>query len=173
MDSTIYFEVFVLIDILFGDVFRDDAIGLPLFGTLIAYLRKGHPDVGIIAAPALGETVYASTGKGCWYRKDGHAPNRIQTSGTTNLTDAVVRATGLELTNMDPHQPNPSVNLSNLHRNAKRFRWSGDCINYSLLCQGRIDAALDPGCTPGTSPRLHPASAKQAEQSRHSMAMKM
>jgi histidinol-phosphatase len=51
------------------------AIGLPLFGTLIAYLRSGEPCVGVIGAPALGETVYAATGEGCWYRRDGAARN--------------------------------------------------------------------------------------------------
>ncbi len=124
------------------------AVGLPLFGTLIGYLRKGQPAIGIIATPALGETVYASIGSGCWYRKDSREPERIQTSGATRLTEAVVRATGLETTNMDPRQPDPSVNLGNLFRQAMRFRWGGDCINYSLLCQGRIDVALDP--------RMHP-----------------
>jgi histidinol-phosphatase len=132
------------------------AIGIPLFGTLIGHLRKGQPAIGIIAAPALGETVHASTGSGCWYRKDGHEPKRIQTSATTKLSDAVVVATGLELTNMDPHHPNPSVNLSNLYRQAKRFRWSGDCINYSLLCQGRIDVALDPRMNPWDIAALAP-----------------
>jgi len=124
------------------------AVGLPLFGTLIGYLRRGQPAVGIIAAPALGETVYASTGNGCWYRKDNALPKRIQTSATTALSDAVIRATGLEFTNLDPNHHEFSVNLANLYRQAKRFRWGGDCINYSLLCQGRIDVALDP--------RMHP-----------------
>ena len=45
------------------------AIGLPLFGTLIGYLRRGEPRVGVVGAHALGETVYAATGQGCWYQR--------------------------------------------------------------------------------------------------------
>src|SRR5215471_20451034 len=47
------------------------AIGLPLFGTLIGYLNRGEPRVGVIGAHALGETVYAAAGHGCWYHRDG------------------------------------------------------------------------------------------------------
>jgi fructose-1,6-bisphosphatase/inositol monophosphatase family enzyme len=49
---------------------------------------------------------------------------------------------------MDPRNPNPSVCFSRLYRQARRFRWSGDCINYALLCQGRVDVALDPRMNP-------------------------
>lgn len=42
------------------------AIGLPIFGTLIAYLEGGEPQVGVIHFPAMGETVYAAKGSGCW-----------------------------------------------------------------------------------------------------------
>jgi histidinol-phosphatase len=44
---------------------------------------------------------------------------------------------------MDPRHPAAGVRLSQLYRKARRFRWSGDCINYALLCQGTVDVALD------------------------------
>lgn len=40
------------------------AIGLPLFGTLIGFVRRGEACVGVIGAHALGETVYAAAGQG-------------------------------------------------------------------------------------------------------------
>src|ERR1700745_165018 len=40
------------------------AMGLPLFGTLIGYVRRGAPGVGVIGAHALRETVYAAAGQG-------------------------------------------------------------------------------------------------------------
>src|SRR5579863_733443 len=60
------------------------AMGLPLFGTLIAYLHRGEACVGVIGAHALGETVYAATGHGCWYQRDGSAPERVRTSTVTD-----------------------------------------------------------------------------------------
>jgi histidinol-phosphatase len=124
------------------------AIGLPLFGTLIAYLRRGEACAGVIGAHALGETIYAASGQGCWYQKDGGTPRRVATSAVADLGDAFVVSTGLESTDLDPRDPKPSVRLSQLFRKARRFRWSGDCINYSLLCQGRIDVAIDPRMNP-------------------------
>jgi histidinol-phosphatase len=124
------------------------AIGLPLFGSLIAYLRRGEVCAGVIGAHALGETVYAAAGQGCWYRRDGNSPRRVWTSAITEPGDALVVCTGLELTDLDPRDPKPSVRLSHLFRTARRFRWSGDCINYALLCQGRIDVAIDPRMNP-------------------------
>jgi histidinol-phosphatase len=124
------------------------AIGLPLFGTLIAYLRNGEPCVGVIGAHALHETVYAAHGQGCWYKTHNGEPRRIQTSSVTDPTEAFIVSTAIEHTDLDPRDPKSSVGLSRLYKQARRFRWSGDCINYALLCQGRIDVALDPRMNP-------------------------
>jgi histidinol-phosphatase len=124
------------------------AIGLPLFGTLIAYLRRGQVFVGVIGAHALGETVYATSGQGCWLIRDGEEPKRLRTSAVTDPGDAFVISTGIQHTDMDPDDPAPAIGLSRLYRQARRFRWSGDCINYALVCQGRIDVAVDPRMNP-------------------------
>jgi histidinol-phosphatase len=124
------------------------AIGLPLFGTLIGYLHRGRPQVGVIGAHALGETVYAAAAHGCWYRRHGSEARQIRTSSVTDPVDAYVISTSIERTDLDPRHPNPSVRLSRLYNRARRFRWSGDCINYALLCQGRIDVAIDPRMNP-------------------------
>jgi histidinol-phosphatase len=124
------------------------AIGLPLFGTLIGYLRRGEACVGVIGAHALGDTVYAATGQGCWLQREGSRPQRVWTSAVADPAEAFVVSTALEHTDLDPRDPNPSVCLSRLYRQARRFRWSGDCINYALLCQGRVDVALDSRMNP-------------------------
>jgi len=124
------------------------AIGLPLFGTLIGYLRRGQPCVGVIAAPALGETISAAAGQGCWLRRGASEPQLLRTSTVTDPSQAVMVATGFERTDLDPRDPQPSLAFSRLYCQARRFRWSGDCINYSLLCQGRVDVALDPRMNP-------------------------
>ena len=38
--------------------------GVPLYTTLVAVLQNGEPQIGVIHAPALGETVYAAKGRG-------------------------------------------------------------------------------------------------------------
>jgi histidinol-phosphatase len=124
------------------------AIGLPLFGTLIGYLRRGEACVGVIGAHALGDTVYAAAGQSCWLQREGSSPQRLRTSAVADPAEAFVVSTALEHTDLDPRDPNPSICLSRLYRQARRFRWSGDCINYALLCQGRVDVALDPRMNP-------------------------
>jgi histidinol-phosphatase len=119
------------------------AIGLPLFGTLIGYVRRGVARVGVIGAHALHETVYAATGYGCWQQSDGGAPKRLWTSRVSDPAQAFVVSTSLEHTDIDPRDPTPAVRLSHLYRQVRRFRWSGDCVNYALLCQGSVDVALD------------------------------
>ncbi len=132
------------------------AVGLPLFGTLIGYLHRGEPSVGVIGAHALGETVFAAAGQGCWYRRDGSAPHRVRTSAVTDPAEAFVVSTAIEHTDLDPRDPNPAVCLSRLYRQVRRFRWSGDCINYALLCQGRIDVAFDSRMNPWDIAALAP-----------------
>jgi histidinol-phosphatase len=132
------------------------AIGLPLYGTLIGYLRRGQPVVGVIGAHALSETVYAATGRGCWYQREGSAAQRVRTSAVTELSKAFVVSTSIEHTDLDPRHPDPAICLSRLYSRAGRFRWSGDCVNYALLCQGRIDVAIDSRMNPWDIAALAP-----------------
>jgi histidinol-phosphatase len=120
------------------------AIGLPTFGTLIAYVHRGQPTVGVIGAHALGETVFATTGQGCWLQRGNADPQRLHTSDVTDPATAFMIAT------------EPTGRMAELRRHARRFRWSGDCINYMLLCQGRIDVALDPRMHPWDNAALAP-----------------
>jgi histidinol-phosphatase len=124
------------------------AIGLPLFGTLIAYVRDGVSSVGVVGMHALGETIYAARGQGCWHQWGERDRRRVWTSNVTDPHEAFVVSTGLEHTDLDPRDPSASVRLSRLYQHARRFRWSGDCVNYALLCQGSIDVALDPRMNP-------------------------
>jgi histidinol-phosphatase len=129
------------------------AIGLPLFGTLIGYIRDGVPRVGVVGMHALGETIYAARGQGCWHQWGERDRRRVWTSNVTDPQAAFVVSTELEHTDLDPRDPSSPgssnmIRLSRLYRHARRFRWSGDCVNYALLCQGSIDVALDPRMNP-------------------------
>src|SRR5262245_14873514 len=68
------------------------AVGLPIFGTLIGYLERGEPQVGVIHFPAMGETLYAVKGGGCWIRLRGGEPRPTRVSGVTDIAKAYISA---------------------------------------------------------------------------------
>jgi len=119
------------------------AVGLPIFGTLIGYLEKGEPQVGVIHFPALGETVYAAKDSGCWVRLGGAAPVRVHVSNTTSLANAYVSACSVNPSDMHPQPSGPAYKLSSLIPKTRRFRFISDCVQHALVAQGRIDAAID------------------------------
>lgn len=119
------------------------ALGLPLFGTLIAYAEHGEPLVGVIHFPVLGETVYAARGLGCWYRRRGEAATRVQVRATVPLAQAVVSASGVHASDILPPAGGRSYALTPLLRQAGKFRFCGDCMQHALVCRGSLHAAVD------------------------------
>jgi histidinol-phosphatase len=125
------------------------AAGLPIFGTLIAYLEGGEPQVGVIHFPAMGETVYAAKGSGCWIHVRGEAnPQRVRVSQTANISDAFISAGGTKPSDIEPPPTGPCVKLSSLILRPRKFRFISDCVQHALVAQGRIDAAIDPEMNP-------------------------
>lgn len=115
--------------------------GVPVFGTLIALLQEGKPVVGVIHFPALGETVAAARGLGCWFRSDAGTESRIQVRKPTPLAEASVSASGVH--GSDLRDDDPNYNLTAVIRAAGRFRFLTDCYQHALVCRGVIDAGID------------------------------
>jgi fructose-1,6-bisphosphatase/inositol monophosphatase family enzyme len=68
--------------------------GVPLYTTLVALLRDNEPVVGVIHAPAVGETVYAAKGGGCWQlRASDQSPLPAHVSKVAELSDTSVMTT--------------------------------------------------------------------------------
>jgi histidinol-phosphatase len=124
------------------------AVGLPIFGTLIGYLEDGEPQVGVIHFPAMGETVYAVKGQGCWARLRGGEPQRVKASGVTDLNRAFVSACSADPSDIVPPATGPVYRLSALIPKTRKFRFISDCVQHALVAQGRIDAAVDPIMNP-------------------------
>jgi len=124
------------------------AIGLPIFGTLIAYLEGGEPQVGVIHFPGFGETVYAAKGSGCWAQVHPDAPRRVRTSRVSEIAEAFISAGGSTPTDIHPVGDPPSFKLSSLIPKPRKFRFISDCVQHALVAQGRIDAAIDPVMNP-------------------------
>jgi histidinol phosphatase-like enzyme (inositol monophosphatase family) len=104
--------------------------GVPLYSTLLAYEDEHGPAIGVIDLPALGETVYAGRGLGCFCNgtparvndRDRVRGSYLMTSGFDGWTDdafAAVRASGMFM------------------------RTWGDGYGYALVATGRAEAMVD------------------------------
>lgn len=109
--------------------------GVPLFGTLVAVEIRGEPVVGVIHLPALGETIAAATGLGCWWNG-----RRARVSTTASLSDALVVTS-------DPASLQATGRRNGWDRLSDRAaaaRTWGDCYGYALVATGRADVMIDP-----------------------------
>jgi myo-inositol-1(or 4)-monophosphatase len=113
--------------------------GVPLYTTLIALLHHGTPVVGVIHAPAIGDTVAAAVGSGA-FDQNGSA---VSVSRCTAIEDAWFLTT-------DPH------NLVELYRDGgcglfadtAAVRTWADGYGYLLLARGDADVVIDPLMSP-------------------------
>jgi histidinol-phosphatase len=119
------------------------AIGVPLFGTLIGYVEDDEPVVGVAHFPALGETVFAAKGLGCWFKLRGETPRRVTVAAAVHLHQAFVSACGVTPSDVDPRSSTHVYRLSALIPKVRKFRFITDCLQHALVAQGRIDAAID------------------------------
>lgn len=109
--------------------------GVPLFGTLVALEIGGRPVIGVIHLPALGETVCAAEGQGCWWNG-----RRARVSATADLAAALVLTSDAG--------PMPAGRLRDgwerVAGAAGTCRTWGDCYGYALVATGRAEAMIDP-----------------------------
>ncbi len=106
---------------------------VPLFGTLVALERDGEPVVGVIALPALGQTVAAAKGHGA--TRNGE-PVRVST--VDSLGEATVCLTTMK------GDAAYQATLARVSAGARLVRTWGDCYGYFLVATGRAEAMLDP-----------------------------
>ena len=113
--------------------------GVPLYATLIALEIEGSVAVGVAEFPALGESVWAARGGGCFWNG-----RRCRTSTTTDLGLAVVSYT--EPRSFAEHGKSRAWERV---RAATRYRvgWR-DAYGHALVATGRIEAMLDPIMNP-------------------------
>lgn len=132
-------------------------LGLPVFGTLVALEENGHPIVGVIHFPATGETVYAATGMGCWYRDAQHHATQVRTDASiTAIEQAYLSATGVYDTTIDPRNTRNPIDLGAAIRRAERFRFVGDCTQHALVARGFLHGAIDPEMHPWDNAAIIP-----------------
>jgi histidinol phosphatase-like enzyme (inositol monophosphatase family) len=109
--------------------------GVPLWGVLVALEDHGECVLGVIALPALGETLWAARGGGAFVNG---TPARV--SAATTLSDATV----LTSDGSARHFGDKHAGFQTLLARTARQRGWGDCYGYALVATGRAEVMLDP-----------------------------
>jgi histidinol-phosphatase len=108
--------------------------GVPFFGVLLALEVDDDAALGVMHFPALGETVAAARGLGCWW--DGR---RARVSSIDRMQDALVLTTDVNIADT-----RRAAGWDRLRTQAGVARTWGDCYGYALVATGRAEAMLDP-----------------------------
>ena len=106
--------------------------GLPVWATLIAGERDGTVVVGVVSAPALGRRWWAERGAGAF--ANGEA---IRVSAISRIEDAQVSC------GWDHYAGD--AGFAELARRAWRARGFGDFWSLTLVAEGAVDVAVEPG----------------------------
>lgn len=105
--------------------------GVGTFSNLL-YMEDEHgPAIGVINLPALGETVWAGRGRGCFL--DGA---RCTVSTRTDLSGSYLCTTGF-------HRWTPAM-FERVNDAGIELRTWGDAYGYALVASGRAEAMFDP-----------------------------
>ncbi|MDO4629172.1 MAG: histidinol-phosphatase [Planctomycetia bacterium] len=118
--------------------------GVPLYGTLVGIVFQEEAVAGVIRIPALGECVYAATGSGAWYQKNGESPVPARVSEVKTLSEALVLTTEEKTLYVSKCGINRYENWKTLMMNARLARNWGDCYGYMLVATGRAEVMIDP-----------------------------
>lgn len=105
--------------------------GVGTFSNLL-YMEDAHgPAIGVINLPALGETVWAGRGRGCFL--DGA---RCRVSDRSETSGSYLSTTGFDGWTVGM--------FDRLVRAGVEVRTWGDAYGYALVASGRIEAMFDP-----------------------------
>lgn len=121
--------------------------GVPLWGSLVAVCEGERVLAGAAVFPALGESLAAAPGQGCW-----HDGVRCRVSTVADLGAATVLATDARALVDGPR----AEGLAALARAAGVTRTWGDAAGYLLVATGRAEVMLDLAMKPWDSAPLQP-----------------
>ena len=107
--------------------------GKPLFGTLVALLRRGVPIAGVIDAPVLNERWVGAAG-----RPTTLAGKPVRTRACTALADAMLNAT-----TPDMFVGDDEAAFGRLRGAVRGTHFGGDCYAYALVATGFLDVVAE------------------------------
>ncbi len=108
--------------------------GVPFWGTLVAVTEGDEVLAGAASFPAIGESLAAAPGAGCW-----HNGARCSVSTVSDVRRAMVLTTDARFLR-DANRRGRWLDLQN---NARAMRTWGDCYGYLLVATGRADVMVD------------------------------
>ncbi|MGJ7510623.1 histidinol-phosphatase [Variovorax sp. GT1P44] len=117
---------------------RSFITGSPLWGTLIALVRGGRVELGMVDMPVLGERWIGQAGVGA--QRNGH-PVRVRDCRT--IAEARIVTTSPDIFNAADWQA-----FDRLSRQCAMRRFGGDCYGYAQLAGGTIDLVVETGLQP-------------------------
>ena len=109
--------------------------GVPLYSNLLALQDEHGIAIGVVHLPALGETVWAGRGLGCWSER-----GQEHVSDHRSLDGSYIMSTSFN------HWPPGRIEA--LHAAGAILRTWGDGYGYSLVATGRVAAMVDPIVAP-------------------------
>ena len=117
---------------------RSFITGSPLWGTLIALVRDGRVELGMVDMPVLGERWIGQAGLGA--QRNGQ-PVRVRDCKT--IAEARIVTTSPDIFNAADWQA-----FDRLSRQCAMRRFGGDCYGYAQLAGGTIDLVVETGLQP-------------------------
>ncbi|MDM0105340.1 histidinol-phosphatase [Variovorax sp. J22R24] len=117
---------------------RSFITGSPLWGTLIALVRGGRVELGMVDMPVLGERWIGQAGIGA--QRNGQ-PVRVRDCKT--IAEARIVTTSPDIFNAADWQA-----FDRLSRQCAMRRFGGDCYGYAQLAGGTIDLVVETGLQP-------------------------
>lgn len=113
--------------------------GLPNYGVAIALVRRGEPVVGVVHAPALGETFEAVDGGGAWLVDADGRRSALRVSATHEVADALL-ATGFSYHRNEPGRDNNLARIGAVLPACRDLRRLGSAeLDLCYVAAGRLD----------------------------------
>jgi histidinol-phosphatase len=113
--------------------------GVPVWGTLVALVVDGLPQVGLCSAPALTRRWWAAAGEGAWTSDPLTEPRRISVSGVSAMEDAYLTTTDLGAWTTY-HSREAYLRLADACWESRAF---GDFWSHCLIAEGVMDIAAE------------------------------
>lgn len=113
--------------------------GLPHFAVSIALAHRGTPVVGVVHAPALGETYFAARGHGAFRRGAAGAEAQLRVSATAELADALL-ATGFSYVRNEPGRDDNAGHVAAVLPHCRDLRRLGSAaLDLCYVAAGAFD----------------------------------
>lgn len=113
--------------------------GIPFYCVAIALAYRGDPVVGVVHAPALGETYAAARGAGATHRARDGRVRRLQVSATAAMPDALL-ATGFSYNRNEPGRDDNTRSVAHVLPRCRDLRRLGSAeLDLCLVAAGVYD----------------------------------